>query len=831
MWGRLAIGTVGVAVAVAALVGWMIAQSRTNALLRADREVARLAVFLEQHAARTFEAVDVVLRSAVERLTDAAVAGRPTADLLDDLRTRADISPQIGIIFVETADGEVHGSVLSTGNSRFLRLRAAVRRGHAVAIPDRLLIELAPEDPITLGATAVLSRAAVDPEGVPIAIVAATLDTTYFRSLYAAADLGPGGVITLLQPDGTVLLRAPDAAETGVRRWADDPLLAAVSQRPSGSLRRTDPIDGRERILSFRSVEGYPLVMIAGMAEADVLADWRLTAEVEIAVATGAICLLLLAGFTSASAFRRADRAQQGSQESNRTTAFLQHVSAAANEARALDAAAENAITAMLGHLGWTAGTAHLRLPGRDAAEALDLIVRQDRTRLAIFEIATRTTVADEAAALFGLFGGNDGPRWIEDLREVDWTRRRDAARASRIGAMIAIPVRARGALIGVVQVADDRPRAPDPAMLDLAAYVGDQLALVAERARSDQEVRDREARLASLYDAVRDAIVTIAMDGRVEAMNPAAARLFDRPVVAVVGQDVGTLIAEPVRVGTALDGTGLRRDGTTFPIEMSASEMPVGDRRMLVAVVRDVTERKRFERLKDEFLSTVSHELRTPLTSIVGSLGLLLGGAGGALGDKAAHLVGIAKRNGDRLILLLNDILDLERIAAGRMEFVFEPVDPVALAADAIEQNRPFAEAYGVSLMLDAASVPAAHADRHRIAQVLTNLLSNAVKFSPAGSEVTVRVSDEGRSIRTSIVDRGRGIPEAFRDRIFQRFAQADAGDARTKGGTGLGLSIVRSIVEQHGGRVGYESVDGAGSTFWFDLPRAGQEIADAAA
>jgi signal transduction histidine kinase len=263
----------------------------------------------------------------------------------------------------------------------------------------------------------------------------------------------------------------------------------------------------------------------------------------------------------------------------------------------------------------------------------------------------------------------------------------------------------------------------------------------------------------------------------------------------------------------------------------MSASEMPVGDRRMLVAVVRDVTERKRFERLKDEFLSTVSHELRTPLTSIVGSLGLLLGGAGGALGDKAAHLVGIAKRNGDRLILLLNDILDLERIAAGRMEFVFEPVDPVALAADAIEQNRPFAEAHGVSLMLDAASVPAAHADRHRIAQVLTNLLSNAVKFSPAGSEVTVRVSDEGRSIRTSIVDRGRGIPEAFRDRIFQRFAQADAGDARTTGGTGLGLSIVRSIVEQHGGRVGYESVDGAGSTFWFDLPRAGQEIADAAA
>jgi PAS domain S-box-containing protein len=831
MWGRLAIGTIGAAVAVAALVAWMLTQSQANALVRAEREVARLAVFLDQHAARTFEAVDVVLRSAVERLSEASVVGRPTADLIADLRAQAELSPQIGIIFMETHDGEVHGNMLSTGESRFLRLRAAVRRGHAVAIPDRLLIEPAAEDPIALGATVVLSRAALDADGAPVAIVAATLDIAYFRGLYAAADLGREGAITLLLQDGTVLLRAPESADPSKRRWADEPPFPGLAQRPAGSFRGIDPIDGKTRIQAYRTIDGYPLVLVAAMSEADVLADWEATAAVEIAVSSGAIALILIAGLTTAGAFRRAELAQRDASGSMRAAAFLHHVTAAANEARSLDAAVDASVTAFVAHLGWAAGTAHLRLPGRDVAEATDLVVRTDRAALAIFERATRATVVQEAAALFAQFRGNDGPLWIDDLREAHWTLRRDAARACRIGATVVVPVRARGSLIGVVQLYDDRPRPPDATVIELAAYVGDQLGLVAERARSDQEVRDREARLASLYDAVRDAIVTLSTEGRIEAMNPAAARLFDRPAASTVGRDVATIMAEPVRVGTALEGTGLRRDGGTFPIELSVSEMPVGDRRMLVAVVRDVSERKRFERLKDEFLSTVSHELRTPLTSIVGSLGLLLGGAGGDLADKARHLVGIAKRNGDRLILLLNDILDLERIAAGRMEFVFEAVDPVAIVADAIEQSRPFAEAHGITLTLDAAATPAARADGHRIAQVLTNLLSNAVKFSPPGSEVTVRVADEGRSVRVSVVDRGRGIPEAFRDRIFQRFAQADAGDARTKGGTGLGLSIVRSIVEQHGGRLGYESEEGAGSTFWFELPRHGTEMDDAAA
>jgi len=236
--------------------------------------------------------------------------------------------------------------------------------------------------------------------------------------------------------------------------------------------------------------------------------------------------------------------------------------------------------------------------------------------------------------------------------------------------------------------------------------------------------------------------------------------------------------------------------------------------------------ERARAERaslVKSQFLATVSHELRTPLTSIRGSLGLVAGGAVGAMPAKAAGLVQIAHKNAERLVLLVNDILDIEKIEAGHMEFRREPLDLVELARAAVEQNHGYAQQYGVAFSYAPAVATApVLGDRDRLLQVMANLLSNAAKFSPEGGRVEIAVAPAGERFRVSVRDRGPGIPADFRARVFERFAQADASDSRAKGGTGLGLSIARAIVLQMGGELGFDSRTGAdsGTVFHFELP-----------
>jgi signal transduction histidine kinase len=244
-------------------------------------------------------------------------------------------------------------------------------------------------------------------------------------------------------------------------------------------------------------------------------------------------------------------------------------------------------------------------------------------------------------------------------------------------------------------------------------------------------------------------------------------------------------------------------------------------DARGLVRAMRYATERNRLEGLKDEFVSTVSHELRTPLTSISGSLGLLIGNAAGNLPDPVARLVSIAHTNSQRLVRLVNDILDIEKMEAGQIVFNFGRVDARALVEHAIEANRGLAEAYGVRIRLeDACAVADVRADSDRLAQVVTNLLSNAIKFSPAQDEVVVAIKKGTDFVRISVRDHGPGISVDFKPHIFERFAQADATNARRKGGTGLGLSIVKQIVDRLGGEVGFDDALGGGTIFYVELP-----------
>ncbi len=242
---------------------------------------------------------------------------------------------------------------------------------------------------------------------------------------------------------------------------------------------------------------------------------------------------------------------------------------------------------------------------------------------------------------------------------------------------------------------------------------------------------------------------------------------------------------------------------------------------RGFLRAVRYAIERKRLERLKDEFVSTVSHELRTPLTSISGSLGLLMGNAAGNLPRPMARLLSIAYTNCQRLVRLVNDILDIDKMDAGRIVFNFSRVEMRRLVVQAIEANRGFADGYGVRVRLEATrAIAEVRADPDRLAQVITNLLSNAIKFSPADNEVVVAIEQGPDVVRLTVRDHGSGIPVDFRPLIFEKFAQADARDARQKGGTGLGLSIVKQIVERLGGEVGYADADGGGTIFHVQLP-----------
>ncbi|BCM93030.1 alkaline phosphatase synthesis sensor protein PhoR [Abditibacteriota bacterium] len=260
------------------------------------------------------------------------------------------------------------------------------------------------------------------------------------------------------------------------------------------------------------------------------------------------------------------------------------------------------------------------------------------------------------------------------------------------------------------------------------------------------------------------------------------------------------------------------------------------GQNEGVMLLIDDVTPTRRLEKLKSEFVSVVSHELRTPLTSIRGALGLLGGGVAGVLPERARQMIDIAHKNSERLVLLINDILDIEKIENGQMKFNFAVVDLRELVRAAIVHNQPYAEALGVTLRATGVTPDRepvwVRVDEARINQVMANLLSNAAKFTPNGGQVRVHIIEiEGGNmgrVRVEVRDQGPGVPPSFASRLFEQFAQADSSSTRTKGGTGLGLAISRAIIEKTEGQIGYTPPrDGTmGATFWFELERLSEPL-----
>lgn len=233
--------------------------------------------------------------------------------------------------------------------------------------------------------------------------------------------------------------------------------------------------------------------------------------------------------------------------------------------------------------------------------------------------------------------------------------------------------------------------------------------------------------------------------------------------------------------------------------------------------------QRDRAERLKDEFLAVVSHELRTPITSMLGSLGLMVNGVAGDLPPRARELSRLALANGERLLGLVNDILDIQRIEAGQLAIERRPVALGRLVCESLEHNRAYAERFGAAFQLeDLAPGVVVQADPQRLSQVLDNLLSNAVKYGREGDRIEVVITADDDHACVAIRDHGNGVSPALAERIFEKFTQGDTSPRRRRDGTGLGLFIARTLVEQHDGRLGFDSAPGRGSCFWFELPLA---------
>jgi len=251
-----------------------------------------------------------------------------------------------------------------------------------------------------------------------------------------------------------------------------------------------------------------------------------------------------------------------------------------------------------------------------------------------------------------------------------------------------------------------------------------------------------------------------------------------------------------------------IQRDAQGQPLRISGTSM-------------DLTEHKRIEQMKNEFVSTVSHELRTPLTSISGALGLINGGALGDVPPAMQQMLEIAYRNSQRLGHLINDLLDMEKIAAGKMSFDMHEHSLRQLLEEALASNQAFAAQLGVNCVLREAVDVQVWVDASRLQQVLGNFLSNAIKYTPEGGEVSLHCSvPDATHVRISVTDQGPGIAAEFRARVFEKFAQADASDSRQKGGTGLGLAITKEFIERMGGKVGFDTAEGQGTTFWCELP-----------
>lgn len=343
-----------------------------------------------------------------------------------------------------------------------------------------------------------------------------------------------------------------------------------------------------------------------------------------------------------------------------------------------------------------------------------------------------------------------------------------------------------------------------------------------------------------AIIETANDAIVTTNKDLVIGSWNRAAELMFGYKSDVALGNNIYSLfdVHDHKALASQLDNifseergeatrllefNALNNKASLFPVELSLASWESEDGTHCSLVVRDISERLKADKMKSEFISIINHELRTPLTSLLGSLKLVNGGVVGEISEKPAALLKIAESNGEMLLLLINDILDMSKLAEGQMKLKLEKVSVFDIIKKSMVANEAYAQKYNVNYVMCGQSFDCyGDLDPIRLLQVMSNLLSNAAKFSPENGQIRIAVSERDHVFRITVTDNGPGIPVEFQSSIFNKFTQSDSSDTRKIGGTGLGLHISKMLVENMGGIIGFETEKNVATTFFIEFPFA---------
>lgn len=345
---------------------------------------------------------------------------------------------------------------------------------------------------------------------------------------------------------------------------------------------------------------------------------------------------------------------------------------------------------------------------------------------------------------------------------------------------------------------------------------------------------KNNKERLKTILNNMVDGVITTDKNLVIKTCNQAAEKMLGLSALELIQKKFDKFILleseeifEPEKLleyckNFNMNFFAKKSDGSVFPVEFNAGTIFIGKELTFVITIRDITIRKEVDKMKNEFLSTINHELRTPLTAIKGSLSLLKNQTCGQISENHLKLTAIADNNCTKLINVITDLLDIEKIASGNLTLNIEDNDIIKVINECIECNIPYASPHNINLKFEDNGFQEIYLnfDKQKISQVLSNLVSNAIKFSNNGDTVTLSVEKNNNNVKISVKDTGIGIPEEYKEKIFDKFVQVDASDTKEKGGTGLGLSICKSIIEKHQGLISLESEVGKGSVFYFELP-----------
>jgi PAS domain S-box-containing protein len=758
---RLVIGAAAIAIVLIAAL-WLATWQRSRNEVEQARDAAlkahsNLAIAFEQNAIGAFDDVDQLFGMALSEFRE---TGKHLQAHLDGgwLVNRALIT---GFAIVGV-DGR---PLVATGDAAADPEAHAYHRAHAGSE-----LHIGRPVPVDFGRRwrTPVTRRIDNSDGSFGGFLVATIDPAFFTNFYRRTNLGAAGVIVLIDADGYALARQAGASSSYGDDMRGGTLWKIRATRPSGSYLSSGNLDGVRRLFSYRTMSRSGIIVQVGADEADVMGAARGRVRLYYLLAGLASCMISLIAVGATRVM-----VSQG------------------------------------------------RMVEQLAASEAQLRASEARSRAITESMAGGVVVTDFSGNILSV---NPAGVFRElNARAFEFRDKgREYLSVRRDGTTFEVEVMISSSLIDGV-----------------CTYIG-IVHDISERKRMQRELQMSESHLRAIFDQALIGICDSTLDGRFTKVNATFCRmlgysegeLLQRRFLDITHpQDVLNSQARAIDIAAQPTGTVphpftkryVRKDGSTMWVLLSPTviQRDDGTPDHFTSMVQDITELKRAEQAKSEFVSTVSHELRTPLTSIHGSLGLMAAGVAGALPAGAQELAAIAARNCERLIRLVNDILDTEKMDSGRMSLHPAVVDLRAIVHRAIEGSEGFARERSVRLAFERpAQAIRADADADRLDQVLTNLLSNAVKFSPPGATVEVTLREVGGRARMEVRDHGPGIPPEFRNRIFQRFSQADGSDSRQKCGTGLGLYIAKGIVDRSGGTIGFDSNPGEGATFHVELP-----------